>query len=1293
MANLINDEWMDIPSPDDEWMDISDIDPIPSLGLPQEAMRDIADPTGIARREDKKGTTIDRLFGASMRGWMRLGGALLDMPKHVVSQVKILPMANISGMILQEKDPERKKQLIKRMGEIEGFYNRTSKELGQTAKLHRQGQTVIEKNHPEWVSEPPESFIDLLTNPEKLAVSIAESVPILLSAGVMTAAGQPNIGVMMMYASEGQEAYDIAIQNRESEEDAETAYMVYGTVSAALENMQLQGIIKIGKGMFRQVANRTAQKVARKGLGSLTKDIIKVAATEALEEMAQGTWGEVTAKLVYDKTISSSLGEFIDSRAQEGLIGAVMGIIPGVGGAVTGGIVRGAPTEPTVTPSVEMTLKGRTIETPDWITMRTGVAQEWAEYNLPENWQDLWRRWRTRLSMPKLVNQMKDAGLKEGIDFRVTWREKTHWLPPPGADLSKIPLMQLRAIVDGEGIKLRNDKGARLDRNILEQRLEEMIKKYAPAEVIAPEQVAKETSPINVYRGTQTGKIFTDETALKMEQTEEGTRLTDKETGEEVILDPEASTSGIIKQEPTLKAVNQRNDKELLIRGHEMPKLLGLDEVARKELMVEITNKDSMKKMSNAEKNLFVSVLEEQAEAAGIDYELPVIHRAIETLEKQVKPSIEIREGWRGLIDKFKSGLSSAYLQLQRTERFLEDLDGETDGVLHENIWKPVKNSDEIRTQNTNAGIEEFTRQIENTVENPELFFGEKEQITDDLNLTQSEQMGVYTLAQNEHGRRYLNEGMNISNENIVTVVNHMNSQTKALGDWLMEQYNNQWPLITRIAEQVGIDLKTLRQELFYSPIMRSDVDILEQVDFLDLLTDGFAKESFKPEQKFLEKRKKRAVGKIELDAGVIYLNNVRRIESFKAMAPVAKKIGTILRNKQFKKSLNTATNDQGAKLLNTWLRDSIKGYSPGATGWFGKQITILRRNAIVYAIGYNIPTVFRQTLSLNNAVAVDKLMRKYVPLNLIEATRNYKALKAEVEGKSTLVQARDYERDLRQRWDRSSLKKKILRKDPFDKRATRWIKWMDKHTVIVAWKSLYDTAKEKKMGEKEAIAYADKWIGRTQPMANAKDLPQFFRDGELAKIVSAFQNQINNNFNFYAHDIIGAKKRGEISNAEVAHRVMFSYIMPAILFGMIGRGSLPRSWEQLATDLITYPIATLMLVGRLINRMIMGWDNSSTIVEAGPEELIKTGKAIRKGDIRGMITGAAKTIGAFSGRVPAQTFRTLSGAEDLLTGTTKDPRRLIYSQWALDQGKKPEPERFIKRGKRRVQRRAVPRR
>jgi len=681
--------------------------------------------------------------------------------------------------------------------------------------------------------------------------------------------------------------------------------------------------------------------------------------------------------------------------------------------------------------------------------------------------------------------------------------------------------------------------------------------------------------------------------------------------------------------------------------------------------------------MSSAEKELFVSKLEEQADAAGIDQSLPVIEQIVDRIDKLSKrkdlsPTQELHEGnFKGLISRIKKWGHIAYNEFIRMERIIESLDGEEKGPLRENVWLPASKADGIRTNTVTARTEEVVRWItEDYGLDIAEHLGKVEEVSPGVELTGSERIGVYMLAQNENGKRYLNEGMEISDDDIVAVIESLAENERAYGDKLLEEYHSQWPVIQALAVELGMDPKLLQEELQYSPILRKDVNPLEQVDFLDMLLDSFTQESFKPGQGFLEERKQRAVGKIELDSTIIYLNNVRRVETFKAMAPVAKKVGAILKNKAFQESLNNATYGNGVRLFNTWFRDTVKGYSPVSDGWFGKQLSILRRNGIVYAIGYNIPSSLRQTLSLSNAMAVNPRMLKNVPINLQKAIADFDSLEKEVLDKSSLVRSRDFERDLRQQWDKESLKRKLGGKRKLSERATAWIRWMDRHTVVVAWKSLYDTAMELGKNEKEAIEYADKWVGRTQPMANAKDLPQFFRDGDLAKLLSTFQNQINNNFNFYSHDIIRARAKGDISNTEVAYRVMFSWVLPAIAFGMIGRGGLPKTWKQLTVDMVTYPIASIMLLGRIINKAILGWGNSSSIAETAPDAAVRALSDLKNKEYTKAMKDAAIAVAAVKGYPAAQPIRTIGGAYDLATGDTRDPRRLIWSEWALEQGK-----------------------
>lgn len=287
-----------------------------------------------------RGSFPERAVGAVAKGEMAVGQAILRAPAMVVKQYSIASQAAIAGEVLRETDPERQAVLRNRMADTEQTFDKIAKWLNKPAELHKIGRKIIEQNHPEWESDPPKNFIDLLTSPDKLGIAIAESMPVLVNAGILTLAGHPHLAMGMMYVTEGQQAADQAIQDGASEDDAAIAYAIYGSVSAALEKMQLEGLLKIGKGSYNALLNRTVQKIAGRGLRHATWDVIKIAAQEGLEELSQGAWQEITAKLVYDKSVPDGVAGFIDRRAQEAYLGFMIGLIPGVAGGVVG-TVRG----------------------------------------------------------------------------------------------------------------------------------------------------------------------------------------------------------------------------------------------------------------------------------------------------------------------------------------------------------------------------------------------------------------------------------------------------------------------------------------------------------------------------------------------------------------------------------------------------------------------------------------------------------------------------------------------------------------------------------------------------------------------------------------------------------------------------------------------------------------------------------------------------------------------------------------------------------------------------------------
>lgn len=191
-------------------------------------------------------------------------------------------------------------------------------------------------NHPEWHNEPPENVKDILTDPKKLYGTVLESVPNLIMAGLLIKTGHPHMAFSLMYASEGQEAFESVARQGGSMEQASNAYHLYGAGAAAIEFLQVNQILKLGEGMYGPLLARTVQKVAKKGGKKPLIELAKVAALEELEEMAQGTWQDVTEAVTYKgftEPTKENFMSFVDRRAQEAVVAGVLTLGIGLPGA------------------------------------------------------------------------------------------------------------------------------------------------------------------------------------------------------------------------------------------------------------------------------------------------------------------------------------------------------------------------------------------------------------------------------------------------------------------------------------------------------------------------------------------------------------------------------------------------------------------------------------------------------------------------------------------------------------------------------------------------------------------------------------------------------------------------------------------------------------------------------------------------------------------------------------------------------------------------------------------------
>jgi len=694
--------------------------------------------------------------------------------------------------------------------------------------------------------------------------------------------------------------------------------------------------------------------------------------------------------------------------------------------------------------------------------------------------------------------------------------------------------------------------------------------------------------------------------------------------------------------------------------------------------------------MTPAQRQQVVTALSKVAVERGIDMKeelktSPVGELVVKLEERKQKPVLTRRDKrnltkLRKVIYSLKSGTGFYFLHASRLKRVCRALDNyEDNGPFTRYIYEPVKTGD------TQANIN-FSKVMQTAIEtfndadiDVSTMMAEVKDIGIKTKLTTAERIGVYALAQNENTMNHLLS--EFSDKEIVQIVKSVKESKDEVyvADNIKAYFELGWPMFQQIARASGVASGIVKEKNYITAFV-TDKNDLNKADFLEGLIQPFAEGKKVPGQELTIKRKRGAKRNIELNVFTIHARAARSIERFKVMAPIAKKVGGIMNNKQFKQAMNNATYGHGVEAVNMWLRDSIRGSAAYDTSVISKSLRWMRMAGVHFVLGYKVLTAGKQGISLLTAASIHPGM---VPLLMANLTNNampgrFSEMTNFVESKSDLVKTRDWNRDLRTAWDTKAVKKLYAGKK-LSPLSMRMATAVDHYTVVTVWKSAYQLAQKQNMNEEESVQFADGVIERTQPMGKAVDLPNFFRGNELERNLTVFQNQVNQNGNMLWYDIFGERKAKKISTAMMSYRLLMSQILPALLLGMISRGRPPEDIKEAAKDMFMYLVSPFTFIGPWIYNIVAGdYGPRRMIAETALVETAKLGAAVRSGDPEKIIKRGVRTIGAWSGgKIPLQAITTAEGAWRLANDETEDFRELVWSQYAL-KSKKKKKKRLV---------------
>jgi len=172
-----------------------------------------------------------------------------------------------------------------------------------------------------------------------IANSVGEALPFTLAAvGSTIATGSPYAAFATAFMIEGQQARDNALQQGASDEEADMEAFVVGVINGALEQLQVDEILKFsrsGKGSIQAIVaaarERSMKKILKEG-GKLTFDAAKTSLKEGIQEALQESTTQLAPGL--NGRDLPDIGEFASAVGQSFLGGAVVGPILGAGGAI-----------------------------------------------------------------------------------------------------------------------------------------------------------------------------------------------------------------------------------------------------------------------------------------------------------------------------------------------------------------------------------------------------------------------------------------------------------------------------------------------------------------------------------------------------------------------------------------------------------------------------------------------------------------------------------------------------------------------------------------------------------------------------------------------------------------------------------------------------------------------------------------------------------------------------------------------------------------------------------------------
>jgi len=335
-------------------------------------------------------------------------------------------------------------------------------------------------------------------------------------------------------------------------------------------------------------------------------------------------------------------------------------------------------------------------------------------------------------------------------------------------------------------------------------------------------------------------------------------------------------------------------------------------------------------------------------------------------------------------------------------------------------------------------------------------------------------------------------------------------------------------------------------------------------------------------------------------------------------------------------------------RYVNRVLKPARLGLSKAYLGF--NAVTALKQfPSLTLAMKYTTPKALGESMTrITNDKAREEIYKLDPSLKNRVVSRDFNDLLKGIEG----LPEGDIKRAL------------LVASKAIDKKAFAMIMNMDRYAVLSVYDAVY-RHQSKTKSQVEAKNLAHKAVIETQPQGGVKDLPTIYRtNNEFLRLGLMFTNQLNQIWNMTRADMPREVAKGEYGKAVTG---IASIIVSSTLIYIMSHGRLPEDPGDFFDAIFGSSISSVPIIGNLGMAYLRGYEPSISPVSAIMNNLKYMKSNIDSGDYLKAMEKASFVSAVWLQLPYSQPRRTIKGIVGLATGETTDFRRLLWSEFMLE--------------------------